>query len=222
MRTPQILLIPALFVLPLAIFGQPGAIPTPIAAPSDAYQVGYAANLDVADSVVNITNTGTLTLPTGLTTTGNMCINVYAFDTNQTMVACCSCLVRPNVINSLSVQNDISLFTLNRQRPTSMTIKLLATTPIGLSPTGAGGTCNPSSPTATPAGPGVFGSLVPGMRAWGTTVHKIPVFPGMAVTEANFQQSPLSPAELTRLTTSCSSLQAGNNGICNACSPGGL
>jgi len=122
------------------------------------------------------------------------------------------------------VQNDIAIpATSRRSAPVaSMTIKLLATTPVGLSPTGTGGICNAASPTATPAGPGVFGSLVPGMRAWGTSVHTIPVSPGFAVTESSFQPSTLSPAELTKLTLFCSFLQAGGGGvgICNSCTPG--
>lgn len=209
-------------VLSTAALAQPGAIPTPVAAPVDAYQIGYVANLDLADSVVNVSNSGTLLLPTGLTTTGNMCVNVYAFDPAATLVSCCSCLVPANATNSLSVNNDVRLNTLNRQRPSSMTIKLLATTPLGLSPTGSGGQCDPASPTATPAGPGVFGSLVPGMRASHTSAHKSPVYPGFTITELPFQPSTLSPAELTRLTLFCSFIKSSGSGfgICNSCQPG--
>jgi hypothetical protein len=214
------ILLPVLFST--AVLAQPGAIPTPVAAPIDAYQIGYVANLDLADSVVNFSNSGTLILPTGLTNTGNMCVNVYAFDASATLVSCCSCLVAANATNSMSVNNDIVLHTVNRQRPTSMTIKLLATTPLGLSPTGSGGQCDPASPTATPAGPGVFGSLVPGMRASHTSAHKSPVYPGFTITEAPFEPSSLSPAELTRLTLFCSFIKSSGSGagICNLCQPG--
>ena len=229
MQVPSIRLLTiaafAAIALPIAAFGQPGAIPTPVAAPVDAFQVRYASNLNVGDSVVNITNTGTLTLPTGLTSTGNMCVNVYTFGPAEDMVACCSCLVTPNGLNSLSVKNDLISNTLTPAIPTSVVIKLLATTPLGLSPAGNGGTCNAASPTATPAGPGVFGSLVPGMRAWGTTLHALPTKPvTYGVTETPFQTSTLSPAELTKLTLFCSFIQSNGSGfgICKSCRTGGL
>jgi hypothetical protein len=204
---------------------QPGAIPTPVAAPIDAFQVRYASNLPIGDSVVNLTNTGTLTLPTGLTTTGNICVNVYTFDASEELISCCSCLVTPNGLNSLSARADLISNTLTPGVPTSIVIKLLASTPLGLSPTGTGGNCNPSSPVATPAGPGVFGSLVPGMRAWGTTLHALPTTPvTYGVTETSFLPSTLSPAELTKLTLFCGFIQANGSGfgICKSCRTGGL
>ncbi|HZU28589.1 MAG TPA: hypothetical protein VFA04_23900 [Bryobacteraceae bacterium] len=211
----------AMLVFSSAAFAQPGAIPTPVAAPVDSFQLSYVANLDLADATINLTNTGTLTLPTGLTTTGNMCVNVYAFDPTAVMIACCSCLVAPNAVNSLSVNNDIRTPSIGRQKPTSMAIKLLATTPLGLTATGSGGHCDPTSPTATPAGPGVFGSLVPGMRAWQTSTHRIPAPPGIALTEFSFTPSTLSPAELTKLVIQCGFLRTSGIGMCNNCQTGG-
>ena len=212
------------FVLCMSAFAQPGAIPTPVAAPIDSFQVGFASNLNLADSFLDLTNTGTLTLPTGLTTTGNLCVNVYVFDPSEELISCCSCLVTPNGLNSLSVRNDLISNTLTPGTPTSVAIKLLATTPLGLSPSGTGGTCNPATPTATPAGPGVFGSLVPGMRAWGTTIHPIPVAPGFALSDVAYQASTLSPAELTKLTLFCGFIQANGSGfgICRSCRTGGF
>ena len=52
----------AILVFTMVAFAQPGAVPTPLAAPIDAFLVRYASNLNLGDSVVNITNTGTLTL----------------------------------------------------------------------------------------------------------------------------------------------------------------
>jgi hypothetical protein len=204
---------------------QPGAIPTPVPAPIDSFQVRYASNLPIGDSVINLTNTGTLTLPTGLTTTGNICVNVYTFDASEELISCCSCLVTPNGLNSLSARSDLISNTLTPGVPTSIVIKLLATTPLGLSPAGTGGSCNPSSPVVTPAGPGIFGSLVPGMRAWGTTLHALPTTPvTYGVTETAFLPSTLSPAEFTKLVTFCGFIQANGSGfgICKSCRTGGL
>jgi hypothetical protein len=211
--------------LSLAAFGQPGAIPTPVAAPFDAFQVRYASNLPIGDSVINLTNTGSLTLPDGLTTTGNICVNVYTFDANEELISCCACLVTPNGLNSLSAKTDLVSNTLTPGVPTSIVIKLLASTPLGLAANGSGGTCNAASPTPTPAGPGIAGSLVPGMRAWGTTIHALPTTPvtyGLA--ETAFLPSTLSSAEMTKMTMFCSFIQAIGSGfgICKSCRTGGL
>jgi hypothetical protein len=98
--------------------------------------------------------------------------------------------------------------------PASIVIKLLASTPLGLSGTGTGGTCSAASPTSTPAGPGVAGSLVPGMRAWGTTIHALPTIPvTYGLTETAFLPSSLSPAEPTELTLFCGFIQANGSGF---------
>ncbi len=59
---------------------------------SDAVQVGYASSLPGGDSVINLTNTGTLTLPGNVETSGNICVNIYTFDTDEELMTCCSCL----------------------------------------------------------------------------------------------------------------------------------
>ena len=86
--------VPTLFLVALALttaaFGQ--AIP---GAPSDAFQVRYAANLNVGDSVINISNAGTQNAGGALT---NICANVYAFSPDEQLIACCSCTVTPNAL----------------------------------------------------------------------------------------------------------------------------
>ena len=55
----------------------------------DAYQINYAANLNIGDSVVNITNTGVqgpfFGTAAGATsaTAGNICVNTYVFDPQE-------------------------------------------------------------------------------------------------------------------------------------------
>jgi hypothetical protein len=179
--------------------------------------VRYASNLNVGDSVINLTNTGAATLPTGLTTTGNICVNVYAFDANEEMISCCSCLVTPNGLNSLSAKTDLVSNTLTPGVPTSIVIKLLATVPLGLSPTGTGGTCNAASPT-------LFNST-PGLAAWGTTLHALPTTPiTYGLTETPFEPSFLSIGELTKLSLFCGFIQSNGSGfgICKSCRTGGL
>jgi len=180
---------------------------TPPVAPADAFQIRYAANLNVGDSVVNLSNAGTQAADHPA---GNICANVYVFDPDEEMISCCSCLVTPNALNSLSARNDLIGNTLTPGVPNSIVVKLLATTPIG-------GTCNPSSPTAS--------NLAPGLRAWGTTPHALPTTPiTYATTETPFSPAVLSASELNRLSSFCGFIQgdASGFGICKSCRPGGL
>ncbi|MEO8601921.1 MAG: hypothetical protein ABI629_05035 [bacterium] len=175
--------------------------------PTDAFQLRYASNLNVGDSVVNISNGGTLS---GADPAGNVCVNVYAFDPTENMIACCSCRVSPNGLVSLSARSDLISNTLTPALPNSIVIKLLATEP-------SGGTCNASLP-ASP-------DLAPGMRAWGTTLHANPTSPvTYSVTETDFAKAQLSDSELTSLTDTCGFIQAegGGFGICRSCRLGGL
>lgn len=179
------------------------------------YQVRYASNLNVGDSVVNITNSGALGagLFAGTTagTTGALCVNVYAFSPDEQMISCCSCPVTPNGLVSLSAQQDLISNTLTPAVPTSIVIKLLATVP-------QGGTCSASASTATRP------RLASGLVAWGTTIHASPAGGPFAVTETPFIPASLSDGELTRLATLCNFIAANGSGfgICRSCRLGGL
>lgn len=189
----------------------PTATPTPTTPlpPADAFQVRYSSNLSIGDSVVNLTNAGT---QGGEHPAGNICANVYAFDASGSMIACCSCPITPNALESLSAKNDLTSNTLTPGVPTSIIVKLLATTPIGTTPS-----CNASSPT--------FANLAPGMRAWGTTLHALPTTPvTYGLTETEFSPAVLSASELAELTGDCEFIQTDGQGfgICKSCRLGGL
>ena len=127
----------------------------PIASDSP-FQVRYSSNLAIGDSVINMTNTGA--------TGGNICANVYAFSPDEQEVSCCSCVITPDGLESLSVNRDLISNTLTPAHPTSVVVKLLGTT---------GGACNAAAP-GTPA---------VGLAAWGTTVHvNTAAAGGMAIT----------------------------------------
>ena len=127
-------------------------------------------------------------------TAGNLCVNVYAFDASEEMLSCCGCTVTPNGLVSLSLKN--SLFTITGAKPPSVVVDLLATD------------CN--------------GQLASGMRAWGTTLHALPVS-GFGRTENSFADGTLSQGELDHLTSFCSFIQSDGSGqgTCG-CSPGGF
>ena len=178
------------------------------------YQVRYSANLNLGDSVINITNTGGrgagLAAGTTAATTGALCVNVYAFSPDEQMISCCSCPVTPNGLVSLSARRDLVNNTLTPAVPTAIVVKLLASTPVG-------GSCSASA--AAPVLPEI------GMLAWGTTVHAAAVVGGTdRVTETPFLPASLSGGEFTRLTSLCTFIQANGSGfgICSSCRLGGL
>jgi hypothetical protein len=192
-------------VVVAALASVPVAFAQAVSAPSDAFQVKYASNLNVADSVINITNAGT---NGGTAPTGDICVNVYTFAPDQQLIACCACLVTPDGLNSLSARSDLISNPLTPAIPTSIVVKLLASQPVG-------GTCDASSPTAS--------SLVGGMRAWGTTVHPI-TSTTYQITETEFSPATLSASELSHITSTCGFIEADGShfGICGSCSTGGL
>jgi hypothetical protein len=168
-------------------------------APADAFQVRYAANLDIGDSVVDITNSGTSGVA-GNPAGGNLCVNVYTFDAAEEMISCCACAVTPNGLQSLSVRNSLISNPLTPAIPSSVVIKLVATVP-------------------------ATGALAGGMRAWGTTLHALPTTPvSFGLAETPFVNGGLSATELTHITSFCGFIQQNGSGfgICKGCAAGGL
>jgi hypothetical protein len=167
--------------------------------------ISYFSNVNVGDSVINITNAGTQNTAGALT---NICANVYAFSPDEQLISCCSCTVTPNALVSLSARSDLISNTLTPGVPTSIVVKVLAT---------AGTACNASNvPVA---------NLASGMRAWGTKLHSLPgTSVTFGLTEVPFSQSGLSAADLARLTSFCGFIQANGSGfgICKSCRLGGL
>jgi hypothetical protein len=215
-----------------------------------SYQIGYAANLNIGDSVVNMTNSGLqggfgLSGTPAQRTHGNICANVYVFDPQEEEIGCCACLITPNGLNSLSAKSDLISNNLTPAVPTSIVIKLVASEP-GQDPTGAYTLCNPAIVNSANASvpypnpntvgiPGGVGNLAFGLRAWGTTLEPSAT-PGtystVGITYLNsiFIQN-LAPGfpngfdeELTQLTSTCNFIQANGTGfgICKSCRLGAL
>ena len=179
------------------------------------FQVSYATNLNVGDSVINLTNTGANDVALNGSGSGNICANVYAFSPDEQLVACCSCLITPNGLVSVSIVDDLISNTLTPARPTSLVIKLVSTG-AGL----GGSTCSNSAATA---GSSSAFPAAAGLLAWGTTLHATPSG-RFALTENPYTKSTLSLAELDRINTLCGFMTQNGSGygICRSCRAGGL
>ena len=182
------------------------------------FQVRYAGNLDKGESYINIVNDGYLgASPNGPgigKTTGQICVNVYAFSPDEQMVSCCSCPVTSNGVVNLGVNRDLVSNTLTGFTPTSVTIKLVATN------AAANATIDCKYSAMQPLAP------VQGMLAWGSTLHPQNVggAVGWATVETPFSTAGLSAAESLRLTTMCTNIYGNGSlyGICGSCQPGAL
>jgi hypothetical protein len=181
------------------------------------YQVRYAANLGHGESYIDITNdgaNGASLFGSGFgAATGNICANVYAFDPNEEMISCCSCLITPDSTASLGVNADMltPTGTLTGVIPTSVTIKLVAT----LAGTGgSGSSCTQSAATLT-----TLTIPTSGMAAWGTTLHLAAGAAGYATTETPFTPATLGAAEEASLANRCTFFYGtgSGSGICSSC-----
>ena len=175
----------------------------------DVFQLRYVSNLGVGDSVINISNDGQSSNGTVFSPGGNLCVGVYSFDENEELLSCCSCYITPNALVSLSAQN-INATSLTGGT-TSLVIKLLAFQ----GTTASACTGATISSTSTP--------LAPGLHAWGTTVHALPVA-GYTVTETNFSPAALNALEYAHVTQFCEFNQingSGKFGQCGGCAAGG-
>ena len=166
------------------------------------FQVRYATNLNIGDSVINITNTGA-------NNGANICAHVYTFSPDEQLISCCSCTVTANALVSLSAQRDLISNTLTPAVPTSIVIKVLSTV--------QSGACNAATP----------GTQTNGLAAWATTLHSIPIAGApnlVSVRESPFTPATLSASELARIASFCGFIQANGSGfgICKSCRLGGL
>ena len=153
--------------------------------PPDAYQVGITGNLCIANSFVSFTSTST----------GNICVSTYAFDTQHPAglpFSCCSVLAAPSQTYFLAANSDIIPNTLNIDAgPSSLVIRFVASKPLQSS---KGESCDAASPDAT---------LASGLQAW------IGSAPGNGGTP--FQSAQLT--DLQALTSGCVFLQENSAGF---------
>ncbi len=103
-------------------------------AQTSPYMVGYFSNnpgpSGAADQQIRLINFGATGTP--LTSpTGDVCANVYVFDANQEMVACCSCRITPNGLVTLAVGSKLTNNPLTSVVPVNGDIKIVSTAAVG-------------------------------------------------------------------------------------------
>ena len=154
---------------------------------------------------------------------GNICANVYTFSPDEQLVSCCSCLITPNGLISLSVDNDLLSNTLTGIIPSSVSVTIIPTL------AGPGGTGTNCTNSAALAGTANFPFNVnpaqdAGLFAWGTRLLKTPVANSFAVSEGPFLRSFTSQQQLASVTNRCINIIGNGSsfGICRSCRVGGL
>lgn len=169
--------------------------------PADTLKVEYFANANTTgapDATLRITNPGTAP--------GNVCASIYVFDPLQELSECCSCMLTPDGLRTLSVNTDLTSGPLTGVLLTTGVVKIVSTIPIA-------GAC-PQLPTkSTPE---------PALRSWATHVQNAGgVTTGTTaldatLTETASQDATLSPTEYTRLERECTAIQldGSGHGVC--------
>ena len=191
------------------------------------YQVSFAANLNVGETYIDITNDGALGAAaqgTGIgTQSGNMCVNVYAFDQNEEMISCCSCFITPDQTFQLGANADLTSNTVTGAPVNSITIKLLASVP---ATTGSTACANSAALVGNSGIAGLTAVTLAtgGMLAWRTTLHPTPTSGQYATTESAFLPASLSAGEEQALVQGCAAIigHDSGKGICLSCHLGAL
>ena len=167
----------------------------------------YSNNINplAADQVIRAINNGLLGTP--LTSpTGDICENVYVFDNNQEMIACCACRLTPNELSSAAVGAQLTNHALTGTAPVAGVVKIAFTT------VPAGG-CKAETAALT-------GAVANWAAVFGTHLQAEPPSSptSLFVTESVKNPQTLGPDEAAFLPQACSFVRylgSGNPGTCS-------
>jgi hypothetical protein len=176
------------------------------AQPADTLKVdyfAYAHTTGAPDGTLRLTNPGT--------SGGNLCAAIYVFDPEQELSECCSCLLTPNGLRTLSVNSDLT------NNPLTGVVLKTGLISIVSTPTTAG-QC-PFPVTLTP---------FPALRAWATHIDQTSLriigqpfnMAGFAGSVAASQDATLSSTEVTELANACHAIVLGTSGGICTCGTG--
>lgn len=163
-------------------------------AQADTLKVNYYINAGAPgfpDGTLEVTNPGT--------SGGNLCASIYVFDPAEELKECCSCLVTPDGLLTLSVNKDLTNNPQNGVHSSTGAIKIVSSAP------GSNGRCAAAvaeNPVPTPS-----------LRAWITHPRtKNTVTQAGTVTEEEFDDATLSSAELASLKDLCDTINDNGSG----------
>ncbi len=143
--------------------------------------------------------------PNGVPGKGDICANIYVYDADQAMVACCSCRITPNGLLSARVGAQLTSSTLTGAVPAAGVVKIL----LLQAPTTG---CTPISPFA----------YSDATLATGFGTHLEVSGNSTFVTEAPLPVVPLGPDEANFLSSSCLFVRylGSGRGSCSCSTPG--
>lgn len=159
-----------------------------VVAAAQSYYVDYFANnggVGAADQLIRIINVGTGGTPLS-SPTGDVCANLYVFDSHQVMIACCACRVTPDGYFSAFVGTQLTNNPLTGALAADGVINV-ATTPA------TGSICDPTTSLAN-ASTDLAHMFATHLQMSGG---------GMFVTESEPLPSPLSASEEGFLSQAC-------------------
>jgi hypothetical protein len=169
----------------------------------------YSNNINplTADQVIRAINVGAFGTPM-TSPVGDICQNVYVFDNNQEMIACCACRLTPNELSSAAVGAQLTNHALTGTAPVAGVVKIAFTT------VPAGG-CKAETAVLG------AGAAAAGLAAvFGTHLQAEPPSSPTAlfVTETSKLPQTLGPDEALFLPQACSFVRylgSGNPGTCS-------
>jgi hypothetical protein len=177
-----------------------------IAQTNDVYWVNYYSHPGkTGDSTFHIVNPGTAVTTlnsNGQPTNGQLCANIYVFNTDEQEVECCGCELTADSEITLSLETDLLGNPINPRNVThDGVIKIVSALP-NASPCDPAAENNPIVPT-------------PELRAWGTR-SQTQAGTNLIETEEEFAPAPLTGSELTFAESLCSSIesQGSGKGVC--------
>lgn len=169
--------------------GNSASAPITVLAPALMSYFSNAHTTGAPDGTVRITSPGTAS--------GNLCADIYVFNSNEVMSECCSCTLTPDGLLTLSVNNDVTGNPLNGKTLTTGLIVIVpAATQAGLCPL-------PTKLTSQPA-----------LRAW--TTHLQTDGSTFAETETESPIAGLSLQDVNSLQKQCGNIQTvgSGSGVC--------
>jgi hypothetical protein len=175
---------------------------------NDVYWVSYyshPSNTTGQDSTFHIVNPGTAVTTlnrNGQPTNGQLCADIYVFNSDEQEEACCGCELTADSETTLSLEHDLLANPINPAILSHDGVVKIVAGNLNGSPCDPAAENNNITPT-------------PELRAWATHIQN--QSGKLAETENGFSAAPLSASELTFAENLCSAIQSqgSGKGICS-------